>query len=189
MAKPRQNRTASPAEPSYRVLRDTSEHEGKGWWFPVSERCLGTVEKNLYTADYSLEGYYDNKLFVVERKGSVAEFAANLTQKDKWDDFKQVLERMEEFRWPFLVLEFPQELIKTYPVGSGIPAAQQKLVRLTGRFLLRRVCEIELRYKTKIVYTGGCGRDYVSSLFKRVTEAVPCPSGQKPSPEPSPTRN
>lgn len=164
------------SEPSYRVLRDTSEKKGHGWVFDAKDRCLGTVEQNLYTGDYSLEGYYHNKLFVVERKGSVAEFAGNLTKKEKWDDFRQELERMEEFRWPFLVLEFSPQLLKQFPAGSGIPKHLWKHVKLTGQFLMRRLCEIELKYKTKVVFIDGLGKEYASSLFKRVTEASPpCP--------------
>lgn len=167
----------TPEPLKYRVLRDTGEHDGHGWWFDESELCLGTVERNLYTGDYTLEGYYDNKLLVVERKGCVSEFVANLTHKEKWDDFKQELERMEEFRWPYLVLEFPMRALQSFPVGSGIPRSRWKSLRVTSHFLVKRVCEIELRFKTKIVYCDdwACARNYVSSLFKRVTEACPQP--------------
>jgi hypothetical protein len=167
---------AQPADDGrYTVLRDTGEK--LGWWFDPSERCAGTVERNLYTGDYSLEGYYDPKLFVVERKGAVTEFVANITQKEKWDDFKQELERLEEFRHPFVLCEFPLSLLKTYPRGSGVPQHLWSSIRITPQFLLKRLEEIWFRFKAKFVFTEGheLGREIVSGLFKRVVENVPRP--------------
>ncbi len=168
----------------YQVLRDTSEKDGHGWWFQPSDVCLGTVERNLYTADYSivihdgerqLVDCYKERLFVVERKGAIAEFVSNLFQKEKWDDFKQVLERMEEFRHPFIICEFPFNLVRTYPAGSTIPRHLWPKIRTTPQAILRRILEIELRFKTKIHFTDGPGQDVASSLFKRVMEYAQVP--------------
>ena len=168
-------------EPSYLVYRDTGEHEGHGWIFNKSERCSGTEDKNLYTGDYSIvlgQGddavdLYDNKFFVIERKGSVAEFVGNITQKDKWDDFKNELARMEEFTHPFVICEFPLSLIQTYPRGSGIPKHIWPSIKVRPQFLLLRLEEIWLRFKTKFIFADapGLGRDIASGLFKRVAEA------------------
>lgn len=160
-------------ERKYRVLRDTGEKKGKGWKFNKSEHCSGTVLKNLYTADYSLDGFYDNKLFAIERKGSIAEFAANLTNKEKWDDFKQELERLEEFRHPYLVLEFDLSRLMQYPVGSGIPPYLWKTLRVKAPFLQRRVHEIELQFKTRVCFWGTGAKEHVLSLFKRMIERYP----------------
>lgn len=159
----------------YTVLRDTSEKKGKGWQFPTSDTCLGTVEKNLYTGDYSLDGYYDNKIFCIERKGAVTEFVANLTQKEKWDDFKQELERLEEFRFPFIICEFPYSLFENYPHGSGIPFQSWSKIRVKPQFLIKRLWEIQLRFKTKILFANLGGETAASSLFKRIVEHVSDP--------------
>jgi hypothetical protein len=98
--------------------------------------------RNLYTGDYSLEGYYDNKLFVIERKGSVAELVGNITQKEKWDDFKQELERLEEFRHPFVVCEFPLPA-QDLPGRQRHPEADGgRSMRVKPQFLLKRLEEI-----------------------------------------------
>lgn len=160
----------------YLVLRDTGEKEGHGWQFEEnSQYCRGTVKKNLYTGDYSLEGYYHNKLFVIERKGSVNEFVGNITQKEKWDDFKDELQRLEEFRLPFVVCEFPLGLIKTYPQGSNIPRGKWGQIRVKPQFLLKRLEEIWVHFKTKFIFaeTPELARDIASGLFKRVVENVP----------------
>src|SRR5687768_9502303 len=126
----------------YRVLRDTCEKEGHGWVFPESSRCDGTVSRNLFTGDYRLEGYYEPKLFVVERKGRVAELVGNITLKEKWDDFKDELTRLEGFRHPYVICEFPFSHLKTYPVHSGIPRERWDSIRVKPEFLLRRMEEI-----------------------------------------------
>lgn len=167
-------KTALPEPGKYLVLRDNNEHEGKGWLFEASESCAGTVERNLYTGDYGLEGYYDNKLFVIERKGCVSEFVQNISTKEKWDDFKQELERLEEFRWPFVVCEFPFSLLRTYPNGSNIPRRVWPHIRVKPQFLLKRVEEIWLRFKTRFIFTDTpeLGREVASGLFKRVVESA-----------------
>lgn len=154
----------------YTVLRDTNEHDGKGWIFPREDYCEGTVEKNLYTGDYSLDGLYDNKTFVIERKGSVAEFVGNITQTEKWDDFKQELERLEEFQHPFIICEFAYSLLETYPVGSNIPQKLWGKIRVKPKFLIKRFWEIALHFKTKILFADAGGQVAASSLFKRMNE-------------------
>lgn len=156
---------------SYLVLRDTNEHEGKGWIFPPKDSCLGTEERNLYTGDYSIDGFYQNKCFVIERKGGVSEFAANISQKEKWDDFKQELERLEEFKHPFVICEFPFSLLENYPCGSGIPQYKWPKIRVTPKFLLKRFFEIQLKFKTKFLFTNAGGFDAAESLMKRILES------------------
>ncbi len=153
----------------YTVLRDTREQ--KGWQFAESESCTGTVVQTLKTGDYSLLGYED--VFVVERKGSVAEFVQNITKKEKWEDFKAELTRLEAFPAAFIILEFDMRAIKRYPEGTNLPARVRKAIRVSPQFYLKRLLEIELTFKTKIILAGDEGRDTFSSLCKRVTEKWP----------------
>lgn len=161
---------ATVEKPKFLVLRDTAEHEGKGWYFSESEDCLGTIPKNLYTGDYSLEGFYDNKTFVIERKGNVTEFIGNITNKEKWDDFKQELERLEEFVHPFIICEFPYSLIERFPMGSGMPRRAMDQVRVRPAFLVKRLWEIQMAFKTKILFADAGGQAAAFSLFKRMVE-------------------
>ncbi len=164
----------------YLVYRDTSEKKNNGWIFEPSETCKGTVEKNLFTADYSIEGYYEQllrgeKIFVIERKGSVAEFVSNISQKEKWDDFKQELERLEEFKYPFVICEWPFSCLSTYPVGSTIPRKIWPKLRVTPQWILKRCEEIFIEFKTKFIFTDNStlGKEIASGLFKRVIEKCP----------------
>lgn len=156
------------------VLRDTGEKPGYGWVFPSSSLISGTRSENLFTGDYSLEGFYEEKTFVIERKGSVTEFVANVSQKEKWADFKDELQRLEEFRFAFLILEFPLPLLLDFPVGSGIPKERWGELRVSPAFLLKRYLEIELNFKTKIIFAGDRGYEVASSLVKRILEVSKC---------------
>jgi len=154
----------------YRVLRDTREKDEYGWVFPANDRCLGTVETTLHTGDYTLEGY--EKLFIIERKGGIAEFAKNLVQKR----FEMELCRLDEWLHPYLILEFDLAHIVNFPLGSGIPESKLRYLKLTPQFLMQRVCELQLRHKTRLIFAGKYGKHIASSLFKRICENVTLPA-------------
>lgn len=158
----------------YLVFRDTKEHKGYGWVFDKSDQCEGTLERMLKTGDYSLDGYYENKIFVIERKGSISEFVGNITNAEKWEDFKNELVRLEEFRYPFIILEFPITHLMAFPQGSAIPRKLWHSIRIQPSFLLKRFLEIQLHFKTKIIWADNAihGKQIAASLFKRIVEHV-----------------
>ena len=80
------------------VIKDTRERDG--WYFKESNYCQGMVDKKLDTGDYSVEGLED--VLCIERKGSVSELANNIVDKR----FDRELERMRDFKYKFLILEF-----------------------------------------------------------------------------------
>ncbi len=155
----------------YMVIRDTREKEGRGWAFPASAFCEGTVSGTLKTGDYSLVGYESR--FAVERKGTAAEFAQNLTSREKWDDFKNELTRLEAYPAAFIILEFDMTAIVTYPDNCGLPWAIRQKIRISPGFYLKRLLEIELEFKTKVIAAGPHGRAVFASLCKRVVEKWP----------------
>jgi hypothetical protein len=161
---------AKAKDDRYLVLKDSSEK--KGWSFLETATCRGTVVKNLYTGDYSLSGYYDNYRFVIERKNSVTELVGNLTNKEKWDDFKQELERLEKFEHPFVVCEFPFSLLSKYPKDSTLPKYLWKRIKITPQFLMKRIEEIFLRFKTQWLFCDNekLAKEVVLGLFKRVID-------------------
>lgn len=148
----------------YTVIRDTREHRDKGWTFAGSTRCVGTETTKLDTGDYSLKGM--EELFCIERKGSVSEFARNVTE----NRFEKELKRLESFKYPFIILEFEMSDIIDYPKNSGIPYNKRNQLRFRGPFILKRLIELQMQYKTKILICGSRGREVASSIFKRVVE-------------------
>ena len=146
----------------YTVARDTREQ--LGWTFPVSDQCLGTVNATLKSGDYTLEGY--EEIFAIERKRSSGEFAQNVVQKR----FEKELKRLESLEHSFVVLEFNLEDIITYPKNSGIPIKIWNRLQLTPQFFLKRLHELQIEYKTEFIFAGNYGREFCSSLFKRMVE-------------------
>lgn len=138
----------------YKVLKDTREQEG--WEFPNMEVVT------LKTGDYTIEGY--EKDFVIERKGSISEFCQNLTQKR----FEKELQRLEDFAHPFIFLEFYFDKLILFPEGSGIPRYIWPKLRVTPGLLLKRLAELQMQYKTKILFVGDYGKQMAISLFYRV---------------------
>ena len=150
--------------PKYTVIRDTREQSGRGWQFEAKGRCEGTITQKMDEGDYTLVGW--EKSLCIERKGSVSEFARNVTEKR----FERELERMEVYDFPFMLLEFGMEHVCAYPVGSGIPQRQLKYLKFTGKYYLKRLTEFEVNYKTKIILCGNRGQGVARSIFNRMVE-------------------
>lgn len=146
----------------YKIIRDTREQNG--WTFVEGPFCGGMVSGALKTGDYSIQGYED--LLTIERKGTIAEFAANLIE----DRFTRELERMELFKYSFIVLEFLMDDLIRYPKGAGIPPEKVKSIKLSPAFLLKRLVEVQIKFKTKILFAGCYGQAVALSIFKRVVE-------------------
>lgn len=149
----------------YTVYIDTSEQ--LPWKFNKSKHCLGSEDKNLFTGDYTLRGYED--LLCIERKGCVSELAKNVTE----DRFEEELERMRAFKYRYVICAFTHKEMLAYPKGSGIPWQQQKLLRVKGPYMLRRITELEMRYSVNFILAGEHAQDVATSIFKRVVEAHP----------------
>lgn len=151
----------------YTIIRDTREKEGEGWTWRVSQNCAGTITKALKTGDYTLSGYED--VLAIERKGSIAEWAVNIHQQR----FVRELARLQEIRFPFLLLEFAVDDVLQYPVGSTIPKRLWSKLRFKGPYLLKKTIEYQMQYSNiKFIYCGNHGKDMASSIFKRTIEVI-----------------
>jgi hypothetical protein len=156
------SKVANPAP--YVVIRDTREKQGQGWIFAESPRCGGTVIQTMKTGDYTLQGF--ENVIVIERKKSTSEFCQNILEAR----FDAELVRMESFPLPFMILEFTMDDVMRWPIGSGIPKYKLKYVKVTKYFLLKRLADYQVQYKTKIIFAGIHGKEMAASLFKRVNE-------------------
>ena len=122
------------------------------------------VREKLDTGDYSLRGY--EELLAIERKGKISEFARNIVE----NRFERELERLEDFDYPFMLLEFDMKDVLDYPRSSKLPNSKRRLTKVTGGFILKRIIEFQIRYKTKILLCGEEGWKVALSIFKRVVE-------------------
>jgi hypothetical protein len=150
----------------YTVIRDSREKDGHGWWFSTTDRCHGTsAEYKLETGDYSLDGYED--IFTIERKGCVGEFKTNLCE----DRFYRELERLAEFKYAYIILEFEMDDILRYPDSiKGITRKQKQYIKMGGYALLHKFIAMTIKYNIHVLFVGDCGRDVASCIFKQVIE-------------------
>ena len=146
----------------YTVIRDTREQNG--WFFSESSNCNGTISGTLKTGDYTLKDY--ENILCVERKATINEFSQNITQKR----FEKELERMQEFEYSFILLEFDMFDLYTFPKSANLPSRIKAQIKITPQFILKKLIEYELKYKTKIIFCGQYGKEISSSIFKRVIE-------------------
>lgn len=148
----------------FTVIRDTREQEG--WLFEESEVCNGTVIRQLITGDYAIESL--ENVLCIERKKSISELNANLNE----ERFERELERMLLFEHRFIVCEFPFQHIMTFPKDCNIPFKIQQSIKVTSKFLLKRISEIQLNYGVNIIYAGSAenAKTAALSLMKRVHE-------------------
>lgn len=143
------------------VLRDTREKPNFGWVWDESEWCEGTEITTLPTGDYTLQGF--EKDFIIERKASTGEIAGCIYTKR----FHNELERMQEYKWPFLLCEFSYDQLMKFPQDSGIPPKRWKRLRITSSFLLACITQIEMKYKTKVILVEKQhSKKIAESLFK-----------------------
>lgn len=113
------------------IITDTREQEP--WTFSFFN--FSVAREKLDTGDYSLAG--TDKLITIERKRTVGEIAINLGSK--WKQFSAELDRMCEFQYRYIICEFPEHYIDTFPKNSGIPKKRWKFLKMRGRFIKSRL--------------------------------------------------
>jgi ERCC4-type nuclease len=152
--------------PNYTVIKDTREQNG--WFFSPYDKCDGMEIGTLHTGDYTLKGY--EEVVCVERKASVSEIAMNLGRKKK--PFQEEMERMKQFPFSFLILEFSMDDLLKYPEGSRVPVNSRSKVKVTGKYLLKCLIEFQIWYDTKILFCDNKQDAFLvtNSIFKRLME-------------------
>ena len=155
---------------AYTVIKDTREQDGYTFESFTGKytSCKGMVVEKLDTGDYSLQGLEDK--LCIERKGRISELAINLG-KDK-ARFMREMDRMKEFPFKFLILEFSLDDVLKFPEGADIPQSNMSKVRITGRYLLKMLIEIQMQYNIPIYFCDNKknAKALINSIFKRVNE-------------------
>lgn len=139
------------------VLKDTSEK--LGWSFNPMEPF------NLNTGDYTIKGFETQ--IIVERKGALSEFALNIYEKR----FEDELVRLDSFAHPYCILEFDLLDVMNFPKSTNIPKSKWQYLKTTPKIIMKKLCEFELKYKTKFIFAGRFGQEFCLSLFKRFLES------------------
>tara|TARA_Y100001973_G_scaffold62001_1_gene91069 strand:+ start:1855 stop:2361 length:507 start_codon:yes stop_codon:yes gene_type:complete len=156
--------------PAYTVIKDTREQDGYTFekFNGRYHQCNGMVVRKLDTGDYSLEGLEDK--VCIERKGRVSELAINLG-KDK-HRFMREIERMKDFKFKFLILEFSLDDVMNFPEGSDIPEENWNSIKITNKYMLKMLIEFQMYDDIHVILCGSKknAKLVVNSILKRVNE-------------------
>jgi len=147
------------------IIIDTRERKNP-WQFLNTSSTV--CYHKLDTGDYTVEGLED--ILCIERKASVAEIAQNVTD----DRFKRELERMQEFPYKFIILEFDYRHIDDFPEGSDLPQKIMKNIRTKGPFIIKCLSRIMTKYDINILpCSNAIYAEHVAySIMKEVNAAV-----------------
>jgi ERCC4-type nuclease len=126
----------------FTIIVDTREQQP--WIFDN----YTVANRKLDTGDYSIEGLED--LLCIERKKSVSEFANNIVESR----FKDVVMRMSQLKYSFLLLEFDLKDVLIYPVGSTVPKKMWDKIKISPAFLIKNLLDLELNHNIKVIYCG-----------------------------------
>ena len=129
-------------DPEYTIIIDSREQQ------PWTFRNKVTAVNKLDTGDYSIQGL--ENLVAIERKKSVSELATNITESR----FKDVIQRLSETKYAFMLFEFSLKDILIYPIGSNIPKSKWQYIKITANFLLKNITDWQLKHNIKVYFCG-----------------------------------
>jgi ERCC4-type nuclease len=127
---------------SFTIIVDTREQQ------PWSFSNFVTANRKLDTGDYSIEGL--ESVLAIERKKSINEIANNITEPR----FKDVINRLSNMKYSFILLEFDLEDILIYPIGSNLPKRMWDKIKITPQFLIKHFLEWQLYHNIKVIFCG-----------------------------------
>lgn len=127
------------------ILVDTREK--KPLEFRKSTKCAGSIKQKLDTGDYTIQGMED--IFIIERKGCVAELYMNLGIESK--RFWKEMERMKDFKYRFLFFEFLPQDIYEYPT---ICKRIRRPCRMAPEFITSRLTKLQTEYGIHCIFLG-----------------------------------
>jgi ERCC4-type nuclease len=126
----------------FTIVIDTREQQ------PWSFDNYTVANRKLDTGDYSVEGL--EHLLCIERKKSISEFANNIVESR----FKDVVMRMSQLKYSFLLLEFDFKDVLIYPIGSTVPKKMWNKIKISPAFLIKNLLDLELFHNIKVMYCG-----------------------------------
>jgi ERCC4-type nuclease len=149
------------------ILRDSREREGHGWkWDKRSTWCEQTEKAALKTGDYIIKEIPD--LIVIERKADYKELCMNFTTQEPRRRFFEELERMQEFRFRFIVVECTFDEAMNRHNYTYLRAG--RIRNNAPTILLGTIAAIHLKYGVHVIFAGKRGKDYAARLFLKAFE-------------------
>jgi len=126
----------------FTIIIDTREQ--KPWEF--SNHAI--ANHKLDTGDYSIQGL--ESILAIERKRNISEFANNITESR----FVDVIERLSQFKYAFILFEFDMKDVINYPIGSNIPKKLWNRIRISPAFIIKHIVDLQVEHNIKIIFCG-----------------------------------
>lgn len=130
-------------DPNFTIIIDTREQQ------PWTFEHYATAHRKLDTGDYSIEGL--ETVLAIERKKSINEIANNIIEPR----FADVIARLAQYKYSFLLLEFDIENVLSYPIGSNLPKRMWDKVKISPAFIMKHILDWQLKYNIKVLFCGG----------------------------------
>jgi ERCC4-type nuclease len=145
----------------FTIIQDTRE---KHPWSFASDHPV--IKSKLDVGDYSVEGL--EYILCIERKKSVNEFANNIVD----DRFTRELDRMDAYKYKFLVFEFSIDDILKYPIGSDIPKKLWSKLRVNGKYMMMYISNLQVKRNIHVIFAGDSDNATYTAynIMKRVYE-------------------
>lgn len=129
-------------DPDFTIIVDTREQQ------PWSFDNFSKAHKKLDTGDYSIDGL--QHILAIERKKSVSEFATNIVESRFYD----VVMRLSQLKYSFLLLEFDLEDMLIYPICSTVPRKMWSKIKVSPAFLLKNILELQIKHNIIVYFCG-----------------------------------
>jgi len=147
----------------FTIVCDTREQLPIVW--RESQAVAGTLRKKLDVGDYSILGMED--VLAIERKGTCQEFAHNILE----DRFYRELERLNLYKYAFLILEFSMDEMEAYPFKTKLPKSVVRKIRVRGKFLLKKLVEIECKYPNiQVIFSEYGAKDLIEKICQNIAK-------------------
>ena len=127
---------------NFTIVVDTREQQ------PWDFTHYAVAHRKLDTGDYSIEGLENT--VCIERKKSASEFANNIVESR----FVDVVSRLSNIKYSFLLLEFDLEDLLVYPIGSTVPKKLWNKIKITPAFLIKNILELQINHNIIVYFCG-----------------------------------
>lgn len=144
----------------FTIIIDTREQQ------PWEFEYYSTASRKLDTGDYSIEGL--ENFFTIERKKSVSEIANNISE----NRFNKELNRLQSYKYKFLLLEFSLQDVLDYPIGSSVPKKMWEKLKITNKYILKYITQLSINYNLQTYFCGNKdnAEEMAISIIKRIVE-------------------
>lgn len=141
----------------FTILKDTREHQDKGWMFRASANCMGMVRKKLDVGDYTLEGL--EKIIAVERK-TLGDLWNTLGRQDNYQRFLREWERAKDYRMKYLVIEASLADVDKGYRYSKVPPGN----------IHAKLISLQIKHNVHVIFAGreDKARAWVRRLFEKL---------------------